>query len=89
MLMRKDIREQLYLGENPERPFGVKAAPDSPKANFRFALDSGLNSDIAACPFRANKRLVHRSKSTSLFDHLVGAQQQRCRQFETECLGQS
>ena len=39
--------------------------------------ESGLKSDIGPCPKSAKKRLVRRSKSTSLFDHLVGAGQQR------------
>src|ERR1700682_5646700 len=30
---------------------------------FRFAPDSGLKSDIAGGPFRARKRLMHRSKT--------------------------
>jgi hypothetical protein len=44
-----------------EQP-GSKAALTAPKSNFRFTPDSGLNSDTAPCPFRANNGLMHRSK---------------------------
>jgi hypothetical protein len=33
----------------------------APKFDFRFTPESGLKSDIALCPFRAMKRLMHRS----------------------------
>src|SRR5450432_3035615 len=33
-----------------------KADLTAPKSNFRFAPESGLKSDIAACPKSANKR---------------------------------
>jgi hypothetical protein len=33
---------------------GSKAALKAPTSNFRFAPDSGLNSDIAEGPVRAN-----------------------------------
>jgi hypothetical protein len=31
-------------------------------ADFRFTPESGLKSDIPACPFRAINGLMHRSK---------------------------
>src|SRR5712675_1420009 len=39
---------------------------------FRFAPKNGHRATTAACPFRATRRLAHRSKA-SLFNHLVGA----------------
>jgi hypothetical protein len=42
----------------------------------------------AAGPYRrAIKRLMHRSKEGSLFDHLIGAAEQRDWEGEAECLG--
>ncbi len=34
----------------------------APKFDFRSSPESGLKSDIGPCPFRANMRLMHRSK---------------------------
>src|SRR5664280_201854 len=39
------------------------------------------------CPLCAKSRLMHRSKTASLFDHLVGAGDERGRHDETKCLG--
>ena len=36
---------------------------------------------------RATTKLMHRSKNGSLFDHLIGAAEQRDREGEAECLG--
>jgi hypothetical protein len=41
---------------------------------FRFGPESGLNSDITACPKSAISGLMHRSKG--LFDDLVGQREQ-------------
>src|SRR5712671_2137181 len=46
----------------PDVRFGSKAALTAPKSDFRFTPESGLNSDIAPCPFRANNGLTRRSK---------------------------
>jgi hypothetical protein len=50
----------------------------------RFTPESRLNSDIAACPFGANKR--HRRSAFS-FDDLVGAADERIWDGEAEGLG--
>ena len=41
---------------------GSKADLTAPKSDFRFASESGLNSDIAPCPFGARTGLIHCSK---------------------------
>jgi hypothetical protein len=41
--------------------FGSKADLTAPKSNFRFAPESGLKSDIMACPLGAMNGLMHRS----------------------------
>jgi hypothetical protein len=40
---------------------GSKAALTAPKSDFRYALESGRNSDIAPCPFGATSGLIYRS----------------------------
>jgi hypothetical protein len=48
--------------EFDERPLcGQKLPLAGSKSNFRFTPESRLNSEIAACPKSANKRLMHRS----------------------------
>src|SRR5260370_23728959 len=44
-----------------EDRFGSSTDLTAPKFDFRFTPESGLKSDIGPCPFRANKRLMHRS----------------------------
>ena len=40
-----------------EGPGWVKKIwPEAPKCDFRYTSESGLNSDIAPCPFGANER---------------------------------
>jgi len=50
------------------------------------ALPSGadVGADIVEPPVRAIRVLTRRSKKVSLFDHLIGAREQRCRHSETE-----
>jgi hypothetical protein len=38
----------------PNVAYGSKADLTPPKSNFRFTPESGLNSDIAPCPFCAD-----------------------------------
>ena len=45
--------ESIYLGA-ADVSHGSKADLTGPKSDFRFTLESGLKSDIAPCPFRAN-----------------------------------
>jgi hypothetical protein len=45
---------------------GSKAALTAPKSNFRFTPESGLNSDITACPKSANNGLMHRSNRSPI-----------------------
>jgi hypothetical protein len=52
---------------------GSKAALTAPKSDFRFPSESGLNSDIAACPKGASNGL----SLPKLFNHLTA--KRRCR----------
>ena len=40
---------------------------------FRCSSNNGHHKDRAPCPKGAMNGLMHRSKTASLFDHLVGA----------------
>ena len=64
---------------------GPKAALTAPKSDFRFTPESGLRSDIAPCPKSHTTRFTVQ-RTASLFDHLVGAGQQRRGHNETDCL---
>src|SRR5258706_7236000 len=46
----------------------------APKSNFRFTPESGLNSDIAPCPVRANSG----SRTCSQSDNSVSRKHQSC-----------
>src|SRR5262249_33530448 len=52
----------------------------------RFALESGQIADIAASLLCAQKRTSAPQKDSELFDHLVGADEQRRREFKPKCL---
>ncbi len=54
---------------------------------FRFAPESGRRATWSACPFRAIKRLMHRSKIAKLFDHLVSSGEDVRWYGESERLG--
>ena len=60
---------------------GQKLPWTAPKSNFRYTPESGLNSDIWPCLFRAKNR------HGPLFDHLVGAGEERRWNGEAEGLG--
>ena|SRR5258705_135497 len=61
----------------PMSELGSNSEVELADADFRFTPESRHPAVGLGCPFRAKKRLMRRSKSTSLFDHLVGAGQQR------------
>lgn len=47
---------------SPAQSAGSLFDGDEGRANVRFGPHSELNSDIAACPKSAKRRLMHRSK---------------------------
>jgi hypothetical protein len=55
--------------------------------NFRFGSLFGLKSDISRAPSCAHKRIHAPQQTASLFDHLVGAGEQRRWDFQAERLG--
>ena len=62
----------FYLRTAPHLELCLKRRPDGPEIlTSRSFPESGPNADIALCPFRAKKRLMRRSKTASLFDHLL------------------
>jgi hypothetical protein len=50
-----------------------------PQAKVRSSLNNGHVATASACRFRANKRLMHRSKELKLFDHFAGAGEEKMR----------
>jgi hypothetical protein len=58
---------------------GSKAALTAPKSNFRFAPESGLKSDIAPCPFRADSvAKVFLRHGSQILRGVGAAIEQRC-----------
>jgi hypothetical protein len=51
--------------------------------HVRFWPDSGRRANVPVRQLRAICRLKRRSKYDALFDHLVGAEQNGCRQRQT------
>ncbi|HMF21873.1 MAG TPA: hypothetical protein VKG24_07080, partial [Pseudolabrys sp.] len=62
--------------------FGSKADICGAKDHVRFTPDSDTKCDIMECPQRPIADITH------LFDHLVGASEQRRRHSEAQCLGE-
>jgi hypothetical protein len=54
---------------------------------FRSLVQSGLKSDVAPCRLCANNGLMQHSKQHRLFDHVIGATEQRWRHVQTESPG--
>ena len=54
--------------------------------NVRFAPESGQTAEASICPLCANRVITHCSKRHRLFDHLVGAQQERSRDRQPQML---
>src|SRR6476620_3594181 len=72
-IMAKSDTAMTALGQN--RKYSLRAD------DVRSTPESGLKSDIAPCPFRAKNR------HGPLFDHLVGAGEERRWNGEAEGLG--
>jgi hypothetical protein len=68
-----DVPRLSALGQKAKYSLGADV--------FRFASDSGQDATTAACPFRAKNR------HGPLFDHLVGAGEERRWNGEAEGLG--
>ena len=57
------------------------------RRNVRFTPKSGHWSARIECPLCAKSGLMHRDiRRKTLFDHLVGAQQERFRNGQSNCL---
>jgi hypothetical protein len=56
-------------------------------ADVRFAPQSGHRQLVPTSPLSANRDRTQRSKIHCLFDHLVGASEQRGWHFKAERLG--
>src|SRR5262245_29481637 len=65
----------------------VKSGGYTRLRNVRSSSKSGARSDIVRGPLRANCGLMRRSKTASLFDHLVGGGEQLVWNCQPECLG--
>jgi hypothetical protein len=48
--------DETSCNARPDHTFGSKAALTAPKCDFSFTPETGLNSDIKACPKRATSR---------------------------------
>ena len=57
-----------------------------PETHVRFASKADKRADVGLSPLSANRVVMRRSKKAPLFDHLVGAGEQRRRHGEAERL---
>jgi hypothetical protein len=55
--------------------------------DVRFTLESGNAAAAVQCPLSANRVILNRGKTASLFDQLVGALLEEQRHVEAERLG--
>ena len=64
--------------------FGVKTEIGPRNPDFRSSLNSRHSSTRRSRPKSANNGLMQRSKQHRLFDHVIGATEQRWRHVQTE-----
>jgi hypothetical protein len=73
----KPICADKTVGSNVR--FGSKGDLTAPKSNFRSTSESGLKSDTAPCPFRANN-----GSGAFLFKDLIRAGEKGRRDFDAK-----
>jgi hypothetical protein len=60
--LNPSVSNYLHSSKRSDVSVGSKAALTAPNSDFSLTPESGLNSDIAPCPKRANSGLTHRDK---------------------------
>jgi hypothetical protein len=82
---------RVHVAARRQQPANVRFGPLADivahSIDVRFAPESGHPFNRRQRPLCAISVTSHRSKTASLFDHFVGALEQKCRDGEADCLG--